>query len=270
MLWKLLKHEIKAMGRIMLPVWGALLILSVFVSLTDKLLGQTEHVLANIIAVMLVGLFVVGCIAAGVVAVIMMVLRFQKSLLSREGYLTHTLPVNVHQLVWSRALTAMIYMALTVVVVFGCFLISVARTGVVQELLDVFIIMWRDIIANAPLHGVLYIAEVLLMIVLAELGSCLMFYAALSIGHSFANHKGLMSVVFYFVLYIASQIVATLLMVVVISSNFPHMLVQLETAEQVFRYTHGLMLGMVLVYLIYCAVYYLLTTGMLKRRLNLQ
>ena len=270
MLWKLLKHEMSAMGRVMLPIWGALLILSVFVSLTDLLLGQIEGVIAGLATGMLFALFVTGCMAASVVAVIMMILRFQKSVLSREGYLTHTLPVNVHQLVWSRVLTASIYMAATMLVIGGCFLIAIARTGMVREMLDVFVMMWQDIITNAPLHGVLYMVEFILMIVVAELASCLMFYAALSIGHSFANHKILLSVVFYFVLYTGTQIVSMILMIIIVAVNIPELVMHMDTAEQMFRYTHTIMLSGGLLYLIYCTVYYLLTTGMLKRRLNLQ
>lgn len=208
MLWKLLKHEFKAMGRIMLPVWAALLLLSTFVHLADRLFLRGDSMFAELFTAMLIMLFATSCVAAAVVAVIMMVLRFQKTMLSREGYLTHTLPVNVHQLVWSRMLTALAYIVLTSLVIAISFFISIAQTGVVKEMLNVFTALWQDLMGYSVLHGVLYVVEFVLLVLAAGLSSCLMFYAALSIGHSFANHKMLLSVVFYFALYTASQIVS--------------------------------------------------------------
>ena len=47
--------------------------------------------------------------------------------------------------------------------------------------------------------------------VLCGLALCLMTYAAMAIGQSFKKNKGLMSVVFFFVLWIGTRIVLTLI-----------------------------------------------------------
>lgn len=269
MLWKLLKHECNATGRIMLPIWAALLVLAVFVNLTDRLFLTIDSVWMDVIAALVIMLFAIGCIAAGLMAVVTMVLRFQKSMLSREGYLTHTLPVGVHALIWSRLLAAVIFIVLTGVVIFVSFMISVAASGVTRDFIDVFRMMWQDI-AGTGIHGVLYIIEFLLMVLVAGLSSCLMFYAAMSIGHSFANYKVLLSVVFYFVLYCGMQVLGLIFLVVMASSGLVQHMLDTPYMEQLFMDTHLLFILLIVMYLLISAVYYILTTLMLKRRLNLQ
>ena len=52
---------------------------------------------------------------------------------------------------------------------------------------------------------------VVVLVVLCGLALCLMTYAAMAIGQSFKKNKGLMSVVFFFVLWIGTRIVLTLI-----------------------------------------------------------
>ena len=55
-------------------------------------------------------------------------------------------------------------------------------------------------------------AQSLLLLWLLAASILLLFYASLSVGYSFANHKTLLSVVFFFVFFIASQIILTLIL----------------------------------------------------------
>ena len=132
MLGKLLKHEFRAAGRMMLPVWLALLVLGVFTNLATRIMVDSDALALNILGVLIVVLFVFGCVAASVMSIVTMVLRFQRSVLSREGYLTHTLPVSTHSLIWSRMIVAVVYQVLTVGVIVGSTAIAVFRTGLVQ------------------------------------------------------------------------------------------------------------------------------------------
>ena len=52
---------------------------------------------------------------------------------------------------------------------------------------------------------------VVVLVVLCGLALCLMTYAAMAIGQSFKKNKGLMSVVFFFVLWIGTRLVLALI-----------------------------------------------------------
>src|SRR5680860_1037839 len=90
MLSKLLKYEIKATGRIFLPLFLALLIfagITRFISAVGPEKWATPAILSMIIyIIIMVGMFVM--------TFLMMIQRFYKNLLSDEGYLMLTLPTK--------------------------------------------------------------------------------------------------------------------------------------------------------------------------------
>ena len=57
MLKKLMKHEFRATGRIMLPVYLATLLLAVFANIAMRVLGRGESFFLNALAVLLLVLF---------------------------------------------------------------------------------------------------------------------------------------------------------------------------------------------------------------------
>ena len=59
----------------------------------------------------------------------------------------------------------------------------------------------------SAVHGLLYMLEFLGVLLVSMVTACLLFYAPISIGNSFATHKTLLSVVFYFVIQTVLQIV---------------------------------------------------------------
>lgn len=71
-------------------------------------------------AAIFVVLFFLSVMALAAVTVVVIVYRFYKNLLGSEGYLMHTLPVTVHQLIWSKLIAAVVWMAVTSVCIYGC------------------------------------------------------------------------------------------------------------------------------------------------------
>ena len=103
MLGKLIKHEFRATGRIMLPLLGALLVLSPIAGLIMRALdrGQLKN-LFRFLGGAVVGLFFMAVAAVFVISLALMVRRFYSNLLQDEGYLMFTLPVSTHSLIWSK------------------------------------------------------------------------------------------------------------------------------------------------------------------------
>ena len=119
-------------------------------------------------------------------------------------------------------------------------------------------------VAAVALCGVL--VELALLFVVGCLVLCLNFYAPLAIGHSFARHKLLWSVVFFFAIQIVIQIIGGVFGLIALphlwSVNFNFM-----TAAAA---AHAMMWSSILVTAIYGAILYGITLYMLRKRLNLE
>ena len=118
MLMKLMKHEFRATGRIMLPLYLVLLVTAVGANFTTRGLLSTQYRLLDVLGVLLVTAFGVAIVGVCAMSLVVMVQRFYKNLLQDEGYVMMTLPVSVHQQVWSKLLVSTVWFAATVVMVF--------------------------------------------------------------------------------------------------------------------------------------------------------
>lgn len=106
---------------------------------------------------------------------------------------------------------------------------------------------------------------VVVLVVLCGLALCLMTYAAMAIGQSFKKNKGLMSVVFFFVLWIGTRLVLALIFGAFYGSA--------SAAVNTMTVLQALwtVLGCACVgALAFCAGFFFLTHGMLRKHLNLQ
>lgn len=103
MLSKLLKYELRASGRILLPVYALLLASAGCCSLFYKL--AADHPYRTGAASVLMGLlnvaFWIFVVSTGAITALLMIYRFYKNYMTDEGYLMFTLPVNRHQLIWA-------------------------------------------------------------------------------------------------------------------------------------------------------------------------
>lgn len=106
MLRKLLKHEFRATGRVILPIFGLLLLSAVGANLSIRGMTNAQSTFLNTLGTILIMLFFLAIIAVGIVALAVMVSRFYKNLLQDEGYVMMTLPVSIHQQVWSKLIVS--------------------------------------------------------------------------------------------------------------------------------------------------------------------
>ena len=98
MLGKLLKYELKATSRVFVPLYIAILVVSIVNGLSLNLEIFNIQGLATIILMCLfISLFVI--------TIVVTIQRFNKNLLKDEGYLMFTLPVSSKYLVLSKYLT---------------------------------------------------------------------------------------------------------------------------------------------------------------------
>ena len=193
MLRKLLKYEFKATSRTFIPVYIAIL----FVSLVNRLVRITDSKLVmNLSEVVLVGLF----IALGVLTIIGVVQRFKNNLLSDEGYLMFTLPVTTTKLITSKIVTTIIWSIASAVVASVSFVILMVDGDFIRNF---------DLIAEIIKHinnmqgsDLILFIEVLLTLLMSYVGFILIIYLSLATAQlpRFNKHRGVVSFVTFFVI----------------------------------------------------------------------
>ena len=278
MLRKLMKQEFRATARLMLPLYLAVILLGVGSKFAEMVLnsadaggvlagfgmpGQISSIL-DVIGVIVIAGFVLALIAAFAVAFVLMILRFRNNLLGDEGYVMFTLPVSVHQLVWAKLIVSLVWFVGAVVVDgIAILLVLLGDEVTLSEAFRAIGIFFSQFTPADVGHLVGYSVELILLGVVLCFGICLEFYAAMSIGHSFARHKGLLSVAFFFVIQAATQVLSSIPLLAGDSLD-------VDLAFTNAGMVHAVLIGILLVNIVYAAVLYFITTYMLKNRLNLE
>lgn len=277
MLGKLIKHEFRATGRIMLPLLGAVLVLSPIVGLIIRVFDREGfNDIIRFLGGTVVALFFVAVAAICVTSVVIMVRRFNSNLLQDEGYLMFTLPVSTHSLIWSKLIVSFVWFMVAAIsstvfiaiVALVCYADS-DFTGAI-----IFVNEFTKIVGGWNIAA--YILEGLVCLFLLSCSVCLHFYAAMALGHSFANHKTLLSVCFF----IALSIVMSWLMFVVsglfgdgilstVSQAMDAWMDGMEYAREYALVPHVMFLGGGLYLLVVSALYYIPTILPLKKSLNI-
>ena len=113
-----------------------------------------------------------------------------------------------------------------------------------------------------------YVIEGVVLLFVYSCSVCLHFYAAMAIGHSFNDHKGLLSVVSFFVLSAAMTMLAVVSASITGNSGLFDLVGNIDTLD-ISAATHVMMLIFIAIEMVKAALYYIPTTLCLKKWLNL-
>lgn len=280
MLGKLIKHEFRATGRLMAPLFGALVLLALVVRANDLVFQHVESYSAflNILNTLLIIAYVLALFGVMVFSTVLMIKRFHQNFLTDEGYLMFTLPTSVHSLLWSKLITAALFFIFTFLAEALSVAIVVWRGGLAREMFTGFADLFRAMDSYYMANGLAFVLEMLALLFVSLLVTCLLFYAPMSIGYSFANHKGLLSVVFYFVIQAVLQIFGVAVLAGAVNDTAFHRLLtdamdnlgRIDTPVTAMQAAHGTMLLALFTELFLGAILYFLTYFMLRKHRNLQ
>lgn len=275
MLGKLLKQEFRATGRIMLPVFGALVLLSVLANLSIRLLdsGVSNNAFLRFISVFLIVVFGLCVFGAMLLTLWLMITRFYRNLLKDEGYLMHTLPVSVHGLVWSKLIVSLVWFiatGLVISLIFG--LSALLQSGTSLAEIRLYLPSWAQLKALLGTQGIrvgdiwLICLELAALALLGFFTACLHFYAAMAMGHMFNRDKILLSIVFFVVLSFAMSLFSTMSGMGLFST-----LTGFEeyTSRLAMDLAQRSLLFGILIEAVQAAILYFATTLSLRRGLNL-
>lgn len=271
MLRKLMKHEFRATGRIMLPLYLVLLATAIGANFSTRGLMATRYRVLDVLGTLLIVAFTFAIFGVCIMSFVVMVQRFYRNLLQDEGYVMLTLPVSIHQQVWSKLIVSAVWFAVTVLAVILAACIMAFNVDAIkyffQGLGELFAEL-RRLEAYYAVNGTALAVEMVVLCFLSCCAMCVQIYAALAIGHSFAGHKMAWSVAFFFGIQFVVQFLAGIGISVLDVLNIFDLLPAWHLSGMAAM--HAALIVLIVGVVIYGAVFYGVTVYFLKRRLNLE
>ena len=193
MLVKLIGYETKAFGRIMLPLYGAMLAFALFTGLSLRFMPEDfTSGLPGVLIFMLYGILMMSIV---IMTCVLSVTRFYKNLLGVEGYLMFSLPTDTASLIASKIISVVIWSTLSTITGILAIALTVLGAGGIVPFRDVWDFFTSpDFIENLG-TGLTATVLFLVMMILGAAASITRIYAGIAIGHQFGEHPILMSVV---------------------------------------------------------------------------
>jgi hypothetical protein len=218
MLGKLIKHEFKAVNRLMIPIHLGLILITIvgrfyvqFAMRSPMFHGYSYNVWEGIINFTLISFYVVALLAILIVTELyLMILRPRKNFFTDEGYLTHTLPVSATEHIFSKLIVALVWTTVDGILI----VLSVLTMFINMDFLRHFGEIWSELITSFPdVFGVpagVGLPVFLIMGLLSSTSSILIIYMCMAIGHSFNSHRILASVGVYVGIEIVSSLISSI------------------------------------------------------------
>lgn len=267
MLGKLFKYDFKSTGRVLGPLYGALLGAALLLGfavrpmMNDSMQGGS-YVLTTISTVLYTALIA----AVGIVTLIMVLYSgFYKSLLGSEGYLRFSLPVSTGQQLASKTINAAIWFVLAgIATVLSVVLLSIPAFGF-QELHRGLVDIYSNVLSsNAQLRSEIRFFgwQVLLLMIAGGISFVLKVFASITIGNEWNAHPVFGAVLVYIGISIVEALVGNYL-------PYHTNVINYFNAQTVSA-LHSILWGSLAVTAVTAAIFYTVTWYMLDRRLNLQ
>lgn len=278
MLGKLIKYDMRALSRILVPVHIAALAAGIgaaacfFGAYTLDSSYSSWYSSSGFGASMMVMLAMTGAFClfalfmASAATLFTIIFRFYKNVFTDEGYLTLTLPVTANQQVASKVVTAMIWVLIDAVVVGFCgYLASVAAMGFsagFSETIPYFMLMSSFGFSDIASFGSFLLATA--TSVLQALTMVLTAYAAFALGSALAaKHKVAAGIGLFFGLSWAAGLLHSI-KTVMIATGFSY-----NTSygyEAMNMLSSGISIA---IYLVTAAAFYAICVYVINRKTNL-
>ena len=276
MLGKLLKHEFKATSRYFIPTFiiiavvTALLKISMILSEDSIFMSMEISMIISIIQGLFVAIYVFVLVGTSILAIFLLLKRFYSNMFGDEGYLTHTLPASGTQLLNSKLICSFTWIMLLIPVWILSFLILFTGTDYLM-VIRYYIEMFTEelsILSTSGFSVGLIGAELVIMAILGSIGMILSYYLSMTLGqHFLGNHRLLGAILFYFVLNVISSTISSIY-TTLLENIFYHD-AMIVTAADSFRLITVMFAIAIVISLIQCIAYYLLTRYFLTKKLNL-
>lgn len=275
MLKKLFKYEWKASARILMVVYGIVILFSIlsrlFMEASGINRGEETLPAMETVSALLIMISIVAIFSSVIFTWVFIAYRFYKSVFTEQGYLTNTLPVTQQQIITAKMLTGVIWQVINWVLVLVAVLIMVANgrdlSFIVKGIPDIFrAFVTKDMAATMWL--------ILAAVIISPFCMVLEMYLCVAVGNMLNSHKVLGAVGMYAGLYTIQQVIAIIIMMFS-SSRFVETTdsVSAETAEVAYQALNLLNINLiagVILGLIFTVGGFLITKYIMIKKLNLQ
>ena len=267
MLGKLMKYELKATARTLIPLYIALLAFAII----NKIFigtGLSKELSGFGSIPFILSIFAYGCTMAAVFIVTFFVIiqRFYKNLLGDEGYLMNTLPVTTIANLTSKISIATFWNIVSGFVAILSIIIMAFNPDAFGKFFSEFFQGFSKGSSKFGVQIYIVIIELIIAILVQLIKSITMIYASISIGHLFNKHRILSSFGAFVVLNLIASAIASALGIGFSFLNWKNIFSQSES----FFPIH-MILGLVILFnLVFFIAYFIITNYILKNKLNLE
>ena len=256
MLGKLLKYEIPALGRKLVPLYIAWAAAAVFLGLMIGPLQEKSEFMVVISALLYTGV----ATAIFVMAIVLIIQRYKNSLLGEEAYFNMVLPVSTSQHIANKLISALIWIFLTGVAAVITALIIGLFGGAFFEFIH---IDWKLLFQHIYGNAVLLFIELLIAVLVSAGKTVMQIYTAITIGHQAKSHTTLASIGAYIGILIFESMIGRLF--IALHPAFTNLASQISDYAQ-FQL---IILPAILIGVAFIAVYFLVCKVLMEKRLNL-
>jgi len=257
-----MKYEFMAMGRIFLPLFAALVVISLVNSIFGAIGLSTPQTIGIVVSVFLM-------VGIAVITLIIILQRFWTNLLSNEGYLMMTLPVCPDKLIFSKLFTASVLSIASAVVVMIAILIMAITSFSFSDFAQAirYIFSWSPF---STTQTFILAVELKMAIILSMFTNIMLLYACMSLSMVSNKHRWLVAIGAYIAITTAMQILAAIAMAIGAATGLFRGIEKFLLSFPSFGQIQLMFLGFMLLCAALFAAFYFTTRYMLKNRLNLQ
>lgn len=266
MLGKLIKYEIRATSRTFLPMYALLIVFAIinkiFISINSKLLSIPQVIAMTVFIVIIAAIYVMTLVVT--------IQRFNKNLLTDEGYLSFTLPVKIHTHIDCKMVVSLLWTIVSLLVSALAIFVLAADHITFAKIGEAF-----GVIGNAMnqygISSYVILFEAVVLLVIGALSSIVEIYAAITIGNFSSKHKLLAGVGAFVAIGIVEQIVSSAILTG-FGGGIMHYFQSLEhsSISAQIAAVQLVFLGLIIYSLFFGLICYFLTEWLLRKKLNLE
>ena len=255
MLGKLLKYEIPAMGRKLLPLYAAWAVTAILLGVTTQSASSKSEFMVVISSL----LYVAVTTAIMVLAIVLIVQRYKNSLLGDEAYFNHVLPVSVSAHIGNKLISATIWVLITMLVA-ALTALLIMLSAMVASGFDFTIFNLDPGELYIPKHLGLYFVEVLILIAASIVKTVMQIYAAITIGHQAPNRTTLASIGAYILVLMFEGAVGRALAPVIFKIQYD--------SDNIVNFT-WIFIPAIILTIAFAAAYFFVCKYLMEKKLNL-
>ncbi len=272
MLGKLLKHEFKQSSRIILIILAILVVITPITALYTKFnmnrVPDLDLALFDIFeALQVIAMVLYACamIAAAAATIIILMYRFYKSMITSEGYLTHTLPAKTSSIVLSKLIVNITWQLIAYAVMF----LSIIAFTLILGTWKLSDLNFSDFFRAMDYIGIesSFVILTIIAVFVTLVKSILQYFVSFAIGHRMNGHPFLGFVITYIVISIILQIINSV--IGIIYSVYVSTVDVSAYMTTISSAMNPLMIVTIIANIFLSVVFYFVTVYMFKNKLNI-